>query len=311
MKYIILLLVLTSCYTQKKAEQQSNKALDKYPEVIANIARKSFPCITTETDSTEFNAAINQRDSAIRALGNLELNQGRLKQLVDKAKLDLAAEKNCGDVIDHLYAYADTLEKQNTKLVNLVKKLQNAPPLPPIIRKIKDSSEIFIAYKRATKAIAETADWKAKYNAENELRKEYQKRQRGKVLVPWWVFVIIAAGVVIYFRKSIKSIFMFKLIIAIACAMLLSSCGHFKDGTSIWSDFLWVVFWIPFIGSLLFLSKALVQKKGGAVKIIGGATTNEKARPYKLYELWRFKAFVVLQVFCWALVWYLNSGWNI
>jgi len=44
MRYIILLLLLTGCYTAKKAEQQVNKANDHYPGVVAKLARDKYPC---------------------------------------------------------------------------------------------------------------------------------------------------------------------------------------------------------------------------------------------------------------------------
>jgi len=53
---LILLLwviaALSSCYTQKQAEHQTNKALLNYPDVVAHIARDHFPCIVTHNDTT-------------------------------------------------------------------------------------------------------------------------------------------------------------------------------------------------------------------------------------------------------------------
>ena len=46
MKYLLLILIpaLTGCYTQKKATEQVNKANDKFPAVVAKLARDKYPC---------------------------------------------------------------------------------------------------------------------------------------------------------------------------------------------------------------------------------------------------------------------------
>ena len=45
MRYLIILLLLSSCYGPKKADKQLSKALHRYPDKVATIARDSFPCI--------------------------------------------------------------------------------------------------------------------------------------------------------------------------------------------------------------------------------------------------------------------------
>ncbi len=44
MKYLLIILLLTGCYTQKKATEQVNKANDKYPAIVAKLARDKYPC---------------------------------------------------------------------------------------------------------------------------------------------------------------------------------------------------------------------------------------------------------------------------
>ena len=51
---LILLAILFSlggCYTQRKATEQTQKALIKYPGVVAKVARAAFPCTTTKADT--------------------------------------------------------------------------------------------------------------------------------------------------------------------------------------------------------------------------------------------------------------------
>ncbi len=44
MKYLLIILLFTGCYTQKKATDQVNKANDKFPAIVAKLARDKYPC---------------------------------------------------------------------------------------------------------------------------------------------------------------------------------------------------------------------------------------------------------------------------
>lgn len=44
MKYLLIILLFTGCYTQKKATEQVEKANDKFPAVVAKLARDKYPC---------------------------------------------------------------------------------------------------------------------------------------------------------------------------------------------------------------------------------------------------------------------------
>lgn len=61
MKYLIPILLFTSCYTAKKAEQQVNKADSKFPEVVAKLARDKYPC----TDLLKPDTAILYKDTTV------------------------------------------------------------------------------------------------------------------------------------------------------------------------------------------------------------------------------------------------------
>ena len=54
-KYLIALfwfsLTCAACSNSKKAAQQTQKALIKYPDVVAKIARTAFPCIVLKLDT--------------------------------------------------------------------------------------------------------------------------------------------------------------------------------------------------------------------------------------------------------------------
>jgi len=51
MRYIIALLLLAGCYTEKKAVKQADKAMNEYPKAINDKFRKEFPCVTSRVDT--------------------------------------------------------------------------------------------------------------------------------------------------------------------------------------------------------------------------------------------------------------------
>jgi hypothetical protein len=51
MRVIILLLLLSGCYSAKKAERQMNKAQINFPEVVATKSALWYPCIPIKTTS--------------------------------------------------------------------------------------------------------------------------------------------------------------------------------------------------------------------------------------------------------------------
>lgn len=50
-KLLFVLVIFSSCYNAHKAQKQVYKALDKYPEIVAITARRSFPCYEVKIDT--------------------------------------------------------------------------------------------------------------------------------------------------------------------------------------------------------------------------------------------------------------------
>jgi len=61
MKYLLIILIFTGCYTQKKAQQQVDKADSHYPEIVAKLARDKYPC----TDLLKPDTVVTVQDSLI------------------------------------------------------------------------------------------------------------------------------------------------------------------------------------------------------------------------------------------------------
>lgn len=136
----LTLLIFTGCYTQKKATEQVNKANDKFPAVVAKLARDKYPCtdllkpdtLTVTVDSlvyidcpelvhndysgSERTDTIRVRDSIYRIVKipvNLPVQVKYItKWFEDSSKLKIAA-------VD-----IDNLTKENTELKSTVKSQQ-------------------------------------------------------------------------------------------------------------------------------------------------------------------------------------------
>jgi hypothetical protein len=75
MKHLIIILLLSSCYSQKLAEKSINKAKINYPDLVAKKSSEWFPCDTiVKKDSTEYIKWIKKIDT---------LNQIQLDTIID------------------------------------------------------------------------------------------------------------------------------------------------------------------------------------------------------------------------------------
>jgi len=195
MRYVIvfILFFFSSCYTEKKAADQVDKALSEYPEVAAKLIREEFPCVDGDTtiinittDSSEF---VRTRDSAIleskKTKVSLDSIRERIKSLPD------AVKEVCGD-----YELIIDAQKQENDVLNRL--LANVKPKivyrDNIIR-VEDSAKIFLAIK-------EKNEYKKLYEIDHDYRLKKEAKEKGKLVIyiPKWLIVllIIISGLLIY-----------------------------------------------------------------------------------------------------------------
>ena len=82
--------------------------------------------------------------------------------------------------------------------------------------------------------------------------------------------------------------------LAIIAVFLLTGCGKFSDGTSIWQDGVWIIPTALFGGALWSLYRAYKSHKSGSTKIIHGRVTDIEAGKVPIYKLPQFYYFVGL-----------------
>lgn len=154
----IACVIFTSCYTEKKALEQVNKANDKFPKVVAELARDKYPC----TDLLKPDTTTILRDSLI---------------YVDCP--DTSANRN-----DYTFVRVDTFNRvvTNTKTIKV-------PVHIPIVREVitnyyEDSAKIKLYDLALNKATTENT--KLKETVSKQDKKIANKNKEN------WIWRIIA-----------------------------------------------------------------------------------------------------------------------
>ena len=156
MKYVLGLvfatLVLASCYTDKKATKQIEKAMQKKPELTLEKFRTKYPCIETSSDTT-----IVIKDTTIEV------------------------EVECPDLVDTTFI-RDTIKTVNNKVI--VKKVPVKVQLPGqvITKYIEDSAKIKLLSIENQKLIDENKKLKYEVN--------HLKSWRKYLIIPYLLVIL-------------------------------------------------------------------------------------------------------------------------
>lgn len=195
---IFFVLLISSCYTVKKAEKQQDKVIDRFPEIAAKKMIERFPRVTvrdtiinTVVDSAGFLLSIREIEEAGWIIDSL---QGRINALSNDTK------ETCIDFV----LLNDALKSEN-------KRLKNVKPVIIYRDKIQfeeDSSKIFLAEK-------ERDGYKEKYAIDHDWRVLKEKKEKGKlvILIPWWliIFILVAGAGFVFLGIKNKTFNLVKL----------------------------------------------------------------------------------------------------
>lgn len=212
---ILLAYLLSGCYPVSKAVKQMEKGIQRYEDTARGIFRGKFPCITTGYDSSEFLQSIKTMDSLlVITIRDLRINKERVRIVRDSIRHALKGDdcpellNQAADHIASLQVDGEGLKDDTARLRADLQKVKAAfAGIKPVIREIKDSSEIKDALVLRDKAAAEAATWKAKYEADHEWRTAREAKDKGKIIIriPWWWLLIagllIGGGTILYFKK--------------------------------------------------------------------------------------------------------------
>jgi len=141
---LTLLLIISGCYTAKKADKAIDKAQRNYPEVVANKARSLYPCTTTKQDTTYLT-----HDTII------EIPCPEVPIIVDTLLL------------------RDTLVISNTKRINVPVRVKI--PTQTITKYVEDSAKIYVLNSELKTATAHITRLETKLQDTTESRNKWRK----------------------------------------------------------------------------------------------------------------------------------------
>jgi len=186
------LLLLSGCYTEKKAEAQTERALDEYPLTVADIIRKEFPCVTTDSvvkETVDSSKWIESRDAAIKKYLRANRSIDSLKAITAKHSEEL--KNACKD-------YQDIIDEQATELMNLndivATGLKPVIKWREVIKKEKDMAEVNIANAERNAATNKANLLQAENDEMKAQLDGYKKKHKGniEILIPLWLIIALA-----------------------------------------------------------------------------------------------------------------------
>ena len=121
MRVIILLLLLSGCYSAKKAERQMNKAQINFPEVVATKSALWYPCIPirTTSDSTQYNSWFD----TINVLNDLRIDTIYQTDTIQLLKYNQRLVYKYRNIYKTLPVIHDTIVKQSMAQQTIIQEL--------------------------------------------------------------------------------------------------------------------------------------------------------------------------------------------
>lgn len=141
MRYFLLLLLLSSCYTEKKAERNIDKAQYKFPEVVAKKSAQYYPC-----------------DKQILRIDTCELVY--YKETIDS--IDRIIEKLRIDTFKDCKSIRSKLVKSNQVISQLQGIIKNRPPIVRTVL-VHDTAKLKYLYSEIEKEKVKIEEYRSKY----------------------------------------------------------------------------------------------------------------------------------------------------
>jgi hypothetical protein len=121
MRVIILLLLLSGCYSAKKAERQMNKAQINFPEVVATKSALWYPCIPirTTSDSNQYKSWFD----TINVLNDLRIDTIYQTDTIQLLKYNQRLVYKYRNIYKTLPVIHDTIVKQSMAEQTIIQQL--------------------------------------------------------------------------------------------------------------------------------------------------------------------------------------------
>lgn len=109
MKYLLIILLLSSCYTARKAKSDFSRATLAYPQLGAEFCKGRYP-VRAKTDSTEYKNSKHLIDSLSNVLFKDSLINGtereRLMNEIRAIRNSIKEPENCDSLSEGIYRLA-------------------------------------------------------------------------------------------------------------------------------------------------------------------------------------------------------------
>jgi hypothetical protein len=168
---ILVIALLSGCYTERKAASQVHRAKDSYPDTTAAILRSWKPCILTPggSDSGAYYDYQRQLEELSRYYDALLADQPTGDTLYDTLIDTWEDSTKIRALKRQLSACADRQRQQNAYISSLLELCRDKPPIHDTI-KVRDSADslAFAGREKKLRAEIQTAE-RAKKRAQNWL----------------------------------------------------------------------------------------------------------------------------------------------
>lgn len=165
MRFLLLLLLLSSCYTEKKAERNIDKAQYRFPEVVAKKSAQYYPC-----------------ESQILRIDTCELVY--YKETIDS--IDRIIEKLRIDTFKDCKSIRLKLVKSNQVISQLQGIIKNRPPIVRTIL-VQDTAKLKYLYSEIEK--------------EKVKKEEYRDKYEFNFKIILWFAIALIISILIHFFK--------------------------------------------------------------------------------------------------------------
>jgi hypothetical protein len=173
MRYLIFIILLSGCYTAKKADRQMNKAYVYHKALTAQKFSEWFPCETLQIDSSEKIEYIYKTDTLLKYILRESEPINRILR----------------DTIVRYYNGCDSLKKELKRAKGLIEHLTYEIQLKPIVY---------------YKTIVDSARNVSLQNQLNQANEELKKRNKNYVMSLWWIIALMIAlllSILLNFKK--------------------------------------------------------------------------------------------------------------
>ncbi len=174
-KYVIIILMLCSCYTPNKARKNLDKAKIHYPEIVAKKSSEWFPCDVT-IDSSEKTHWYYKTDTLIRYVDNES----------DTIRMILK------DTLFRYYNGCDNVMRQLKKANFLISHLKNQVLISPIV------------YYKTVVDSARNVYLSGELDKSNTKLEVYRRKYEKSTTISFWLLALLTLSILINIFKFRK-----------------------------------------------------------------------------------------------------------